>query len=109
MVGRSLKEVSLDGVAYVRKDVAPDPIKGRRAVVVIDRGWIFAGDVVEAEDGRLKLDRAVWVFSWQNVGLDGVIANPKSDKVILKPMPNGVNIPRDSEIFRIPVPNDWGL
>jgi hypothetical protein len=81
---------------------------GTRAVVVVDRGWIFAGDVTR-KNGRIKLDRAVHVFRWESIGFDGVIANPKSSKVTLKPMPNGVDLPEGAEIFCVPVSNDWGL
>lgn len=75
--------------------------------VVIDRGWIFAGDLSE-ENGRLRLSRVVWLFRWESIGLDGVISNPKSSKVTLKPYPN-IDIPSDCEIFRVPVSEDWGI
>lgn len=79
-----------------------------RAVVVVDRGWIFAGDVTRA-NGRIILDRAVWVFRWESIGFDGVIADPKSEHVTLRKMDNKVEIPEASEIFCIQVAADWGL
>lgn len=79
-----------------------------RAVIVVDRGWIFAGDVTR-ENGRIILDRAVWVFRWESVGFDGVIKNPKSNYVTLRKMENKVEIPEASEIFCIPVDAEWGL
>jgi hypothetical protein len=82
--------------------------KTNRAVVVVDRGWIFAGDVTE-ENGRIYLDNAVWVLRWSEVGFNGVIADPKSKKVELRKMGSRVDIPADSEIFRVPVPPRWGL
>jgi hypothetical protein len=91
----------IDGVKYV-----PEKSAGKRAVVVVDRGWIFAGDVTET-DGRIKLTRALWVFRWETIGFDGVIANPK--KAILKVMTTDVDLPAESEIFRCPVGDDWGL
>ena len=36
------EKVEINGVEYVRADTLP---RGTRAVVVIDRGWIFGGDV----------------------------------------------------------------
>ena len=36
------ERVEINGVEYVRADTLP---RGTRAVVVIDRGWIFGGDV----------------------------------------------------------------
>lgn len=100
-----MKTVLIDGVEYVEKQPAKT---GNRAVVVVDRGWIFAGDVTVA-DRRIYLDRAVHVLRWESIGFDGMIANPKSNKVTLKPMVNRVELPKGSEIFRVPVSDDWGL
>jgi hypothetical protein len=99
------EKIVINGVEYVRADARPT---GTRAVVVVDRGWIFAGDVVR-ENGRIRLDRAVWVFRWESVGFDGVIADPKSAKVTIRPIPNGVDLPEGAEIFSVPVDDSWGL
>ena len=96
--------ITINGVEY-------EPVKtteGTRAVLVVDRGWIFAGDMTR-KDGRIRLDRAIWVFRWEAVGFDGVIADPKSTKVKLKPIPNGIDLPEGAEIFCVPVNDDWGL
>lgn len=103
------KTIKIDEIEYVRADsVQHKPIPGKRAVVVVDRGWIFAGDVTE-RDGRILLTRAVWVFRWESIGFDGMIADPKSSKVHLREMNKAVDLPREAEIFRIPVADDWGL
>ena len=99
-----MKSVSIDGVEYVQKQ----PATGTRAVIVVDRGWIFAGDLQQI-DGRIKLTRAVHVFRWESIGFDGMIANPNSSTVTLKQLANEVDIPEGSEIFRIPVCDDWGI
>jgi hypothetical protein len=99
------KTMEINGVKYVRAD---QPKPGKRAVIVVDRGWIYAGDVTE-ENGRIYLDRAVWVFRWESIGFDGVLADPKSKKATIKPIPNRVDIPAASEVFRVPVADDWGL
>jgi hypothetical protein len=94
-----MKTIELNGVTYA-------PVKtGNRAVVVVDRGWIFAGDVTE-EGGRIRLSRAVWVFSWESVGFAAVIENPTHADI--RPIAD-VDIPAASEIYRIPVGDDWGL
>lgn len=105
----NINELSVNGVAYVRKDsvAAPQP-NGKRAVVVVDRGWIFAGDVTE-ENGRIYLDRAVWVFRWEGIGFDGVVDNPKSPKAVIKPLKHRVDLPAEAELFRVPVGDSWGL
>jgi len=104
------KSISIDGVEYVRKDMAEafHKIPGKRAVVVVDRGWVFAGDVTR-QDGRIRLSRAVWVFRWETIGFDGMVADPKSSKVTIRPMPNGVDMPEDAELFCVPVADSWGF
>ena len=107
MTNIEASEVTVNGVKYIRADsVAAKP--GKRAVVVLDRGWIVAGDV-EDVDGRIKVTRAVHVRSWSSIGFDGMIADPKSKDVVLRPLPNGVDAPKDAELFRVPVADDWGL
>ena len=100
--------ITINNVKYIRADKAQPPIAGTRAVIVVDRGWIFAGDVTR-ENGRIRMSRAVWVFRWEEIGFDGVITNPKDKKVEIKPMPNGVDIPEGAEIFCVPVADNWGL
>lgn len=97
--------VMINGIVYVPQTAQS---KGNRHVVVIDRGWIVAGDL-EDRDGRIYLDRAVHVRHWSDIGFDGMIENPNSNKVVLRPMKHIFNIPADSEIFRIPVSETWGL
>lgn len=98
-----MTNLTINGIEY-----APvKPAAGNRAVVVVDRGWIFAGDVTR-ENGRIRLDRALHVFRWESIGFDGMIAQPKSSKVTLKPVPS-VDIPEGAEIFCVPVSDDWGL
>lgn len=99
--------ITIDDVKYVRADAVNVKPNGNRAVVVVDRGWIFAGDVTR-ENGRIKLSRAIHVFRWESIGFDGVIKNPKSNKVTLKPLAD-VDMPADAEIFSIPVDENWGL
>ena len=97
-----VKSIEIDGVKY-----APVQANGKRAVVVVDRGWIFAGDV-EEKDGRILLKRALHVFRWDSIGFDGMIADPKNSKVKLKPI-SDVDLPCGSEIFCVPVGDEWGL
>ena len=55
--------ITIDNVKYVREDGITTKPNGNRAVIVVDRGWIFAGDVTR-ENGRIKLSRALHVFKW---------------------------------------------
>lgn len=103
--------VVINGVRYVREDVVAKP--GKRAVVVIDRGWIYAGDVEHYEDPvlgkRIRLHRAVHVFAWKGCGFEGVVAQGKASGADLRPCVGPVDLPADAEIFRRPVADDWGL
>src|SRR5262245_16230127 len=107
----SADTVTINGVSYVRADRVPGQktLPGKRAIIVIDRGWIVAGDVTEDGD-RIKLSRAVHVRSWESIGFDGLVEDGgKTNKVTLKAFPNGFDIPKGSEIFRVPVADDWGF
>jgi len=103
----AVKTIKIDEVEYVRADAFQKDIKGDRAIIVADRGWIFAGNV-ERKDGRIKLTNAVHVVRWESIGFDGMVENPNSDRVTLKKFPNGVDLPASSEIFCVPVDEGWG-
>ena len=96
--------ITIDSVKYVREDsITPKPT-GARAVVVVDRGWIFAGDVTR-ENGRIKLSRALHVFRWESIGFAKMVETGKAD---LRPI-GDVDMPSDAEIFCIPVADSWGI
>jgi hypothetical protein len=80
----------------------------KRAVVVVDRGWIFAGDLSTTEDGYVRIDNAVHVFRWESIGFAGMIREWRSNKVDLRPC-DPVEVPPDAIVFRVPVPEGWGL
>ena len=101
----TVKTISIDGVDYVRADQAKPAPTGTRAVVVVDRGWIFAGDV-KRENGRLRISRALHVFKWESVGFAGMIENTK--KADLRPIAD-VDMPEGAEIFCVPVTDNWGM
>lgn len=99
--------IIVNGVECVRADSVPPPQPtGNRAVIVIDRGWVAAGDVTEA-NGRIKLSRAVWPFKWTG-GFDSLIADPAKHGSV-RSFPNGFDLPAEAEIFRVPVHDIWGL
>jgi hypothetical protein len=98
-----IENLIINGIEYAPVNAA----KGNRAVVVVDRGWIFAGDVTR-ENGRIRLSRALHVFKWEGIGFAGMIDNPKKAKADLRPVAD-VDIPEGAEIFCIPVTENWGL
>ena len=103
------EKVTINGIEYVRADAISSPKpNGNRCVLVVDRGWIFAGDVTRAA-GRIILNRAVWVFRWESVGFAAVVADPKKSKADIRKLSTVVDIPDGAEIFCLPVGDEWGL
>jgi hypothetical protein len=106
MTSAELSSISVNGVEYVRADSIPAAKpNGNRAVIVVDRGWIFAGDITR-ENGRIRISRAVWVFRWESCGFAKVIENPSNADI--RPMAD-VDMPEGAEIFCVPVSDNWGL
>jgi hypothetical protein len=99
----TMANVIIDGVEYAPINKA----NGNRAVVVVDRGWIFAGDVTR-ENGRIRLSRALHVFKWESLGFAAMIDAPKKAKADLRPVAD-VDIPEGAEVFCVPVSAEWGL
>ena len=98
-----VEKVVIYGKTYVPESAAPT---GTRAVVVVDRGWIFAGDVSRV-GGNLILDRAVHVRKWTSGWFGGMLENPKNADI--GKMTTQVVVPEASVIFSCPVGDSWGL
>ena len=97
--------ILINGINYVRADSLPTVApNGNRAVIVVDRGWIFAGDVTR-ENSRIRLSRAIHVFKWESIGFAKMVETAKAD---LRPIAN-VDLPEGAEIFCVPVSENWGL
>jgi hypothetical protein len=96
----AMDKITINGIEY-----APvNKPTGTRAVVVVDRGWIFAGDVTR-ENGRIRLSRALHVFKWESIGFAKMVETAEAD---LRPIAD-VDIPSGAEIFCVPVRDDWGM
>lgn len=104
-----IETIKVNGIDYVRADKVTVPLpNGNRCVVVVDRGWIFAGDVTR-KDGRIRLDRVVHVLSWAQNGYTGLCEDPKAAGAKLKKLSLPVDMPADAELFCTPVSDSWGL
>lgn len=94
-------KLTINGIDYIPAASAPT---GTRAVVVVDRGWIFAGDVTR-ENGRIRISRALHVFRWEGIGFAKMVETGDAD---LRPIFE-VDMPEGAEIFCVPVADDWGM
>jgi hypothetical protein len=95
--------ITVDGIEYVRKPV----VTGKRAVIVADRGWMFAGDI-ERRDGRIYFTRALHFFGFKQMGFSRAIREWKSDSVDVRPT-DDFDMPADVELFCVPVADNWGI
>jgi hypothetical protein len=99
-------------IAQIANGIAPCGAKGnletKRVVLVVDRGWIFAGDQSLTSDGYIRLTNAVHVFRWESIGFAKAIEDWKSAKVDIRKV-SDVEVPQDAVVFRIPVDAGWGI
>lgn len=102
--------IEINGVRYVPESTGGPavPPAGNRAVFVIDRGFIYAGDW-SLSDGQYTLADAVNLRRYESIGFEGVLANPKSNMATIVAMPYPVIVPAGSVLFRVSVPQGWGL
>ena len=97
--------IELDKLRNVQANSAPT---GPRAVVVVDRGWIFAGDVTVNPNGSLRLVNAVHVNRWEGIGFARMLTEWKSEKVFISGINYPVEVPANSIVFNVPVEANWG-
>ncbi|MDF1699852.1 MAG: hypothetical protein P1V36_01650 [Planctomycetota bacterium] len=105
----NMDEIEVNGVTYVPKGSRAPAPTGSRYVIVLDRGWVFAGDIVEEESGRVKVVNVIHVRRWSSVGFDGMVADPGSGHVTLKKVTTPLSYPEGAELFRISVSDGWGV
>ena len=104
---KPINEMTINEMTAEIEDGRSCRVRGSRYILVIDRGWIFAGDLTEQGD-YVRLDRAVHVFGWSGIGFaEMVAAGATSDKVDIRPCAP-VEVPKGSVIFRVPVGERWG-
>jgi hypothetical protein len=110
MSDASCLAIEINGVRYVPELAAGSAVlpTGNRAVFVIDRGFIYAGDW-SLSIGQYTLANAVNLRRYEAIGFEGVLADPKSSKATIVAMPYPVIVPAGSVLFMIPVPQGWGL
>lgn len=101
-----LKEIT--GLTRGLRGATAKKLEEKRVILVVDRGWIFAGDQTTTTDGYVKLTNAVHIFRWESMGFAKMVEDWKGPKVDLRKVAD-VEIPKDSIIFRVPVPAGWGV
>lgn len=94
-------------VKAVRSLVCSEP-DGNRAIVVLDRGWIFVGHITGPTDnGMYKITNCQNVRIWKQNGFGGVCRDPKAAGVILDPA-SDIRCHQSAIIFIVPISEEWG-
>lgn len=99
-----MKKCNLEEALQVIQDTINERPQGDRYIVVLDRGWIFAGNVEPCDDGTYLITNAYNVRKWETGGYGALSisasgANAKLDKC--------APIKFKEAIFMTPISEDW--
>lgn len=103
------KTITIDNIEYVRKDsIRPSVEYGGEYrgphVVILDRGFIFHGNLRVSDDGLHTLTDCVNVRKWKTGGTGGLIRSARDSAATLDP---SADIVFRDPILVAPVGNDW--
>ena len=81
--------------------------KGDRHLVVLDRGWIFAGDMTQDKDtGVYTVVNCVNVRKWSQGGFGALSRSAKEAGATLDTCAP-IRFRQDALIFAVPIAGDW--
>jgi len=95
-----MKRITVDGVKYV-EDL---PHGEGWHICVLDRGFIFAGNLTVDKSGLHTLTDCVNVRRWEKGGFGGMTKSPKACKAVLDP---SEDISFRHPIMVVPVSEGW--
>ena len=74
--------ISLNGVEYVKKGADSSPELGDKRIIIADRGWVFAGDCTDNDDGTITIKNAYSIRRWGTTkGLGELINGPLAETI----------------------------
>lgn len=79
---------------------------GNRHLVVLDRGWIFAGDLANHSEGGYILTNAKNVRRWEEGGFGALSRSAKAAKAHLDDCAP-IRFSANACIFKTPIGGDW--
>jgi len=80
--------------------------QGNRHIVVLDRGWIFAGELSQDEQGMYRLTQAVNVRRWKQNGFGGLTKSATASGAELDPC-DPITFSASAMILAVPIGGDW--
>lgn len=78
----SVETISVNGIEYVRKGSETSPNLGDKRIIVADRGWVFAGDCIDNEDGSVTIKNAWSIRRWGTTKGLGELTDGPTDKTV---------------------------
>lgn len=99
--------ITVNGIDYVPASSISAPVTGDRAIMVLDRGWIFVGNVADNEDGTVSMTCVKNLRKWGSGGFGLASRDPKAAGVVLDSSAD-MTFDRKCVIFRVPVSAQWG-
>lgn len=78
-----MEKLVVNGVEYVRADVAAPRQIGEKRIVAAEGGWVFVGDCTDEADGSVTIRHAKNIRRWgTTAGLGQLVTGPTSDTVL---------------------------
>mgnify|MGYP001245916551 CR=1 FL=1 len=77
--------INIDNVEYVRADSIQPRDIGTKRIIVADRGWVFAGDCEDQEDGSVIIRNAQCIRVWGTTKGLGELRNGPTSSTKLDP------------------------
>ena len=99
-----MKKEALDAINTLTSLMA-NCQEGDRHIVVLDRGWIFVGDLT-IKDGVGTLTNCHNVRKWTGGGFGGLTKGAKSSSAVLDSCAP-IRFSEDAPIFVVPVGEGW--
>ena len=82
-------------------------VTGNRNIVVLDKGWIFVGNLANNGDETFSLSNVCNLRKWQAGGFGMVVTEPAKAQVTLDKC-GDINFRSASVIFTAPISENWG-
>lgn len=82
-------------------------VRGGRHIVVLDRGWIFVGDLILEKEDVYILSNAKNVRKWETGGFGGLTKSAKNSGAVLDES-EPLKFHKSAMIFCVPVKSGWG-
>ena len=89
----------------IQENLCTGEAKGRN-IVVLDRGWIFVGDLTKLDDDSYQLTNCGNIRKWSTGGFGGLTKSKGSSGACVDEC-NPIRFKAKAMIFCVPVSGDW--